>query len=201
MGKLNALKALRSKSKSAAAKALAQKTDALEDMIIGDMVEAMSRMGEMADDLSNWRVSKVKIVTGVEVDVLSPKAPVVEIDGMTLFDLMHKASAGVSRKVVQHFMDKLGPSFDGHSEYVQWVGHKSGHTMIDVTVRVTEMLMETQGWTLRKGAWRSPAWLFPPMNLPDIAVRSFVEAEFDEGGLLPDEQHDDDHLVNVSEGL
>ena len=201
MSKLNALKALRKKSKLAAADALTQSRDALEDAIIGDMVDAMSRMGEISDDLSNWRVSKVQIVPGVEVDVLSPKAPVVEIDGMTLFDLMHKASAGVTQEVVKHFMDAHGPDFASGSHYTQWVGRRSGNVMIDVTVRVTEMLMETQGWALRKQAWRSPAWLFPPMNLPDLAVRAFVEAEFDEVGLLPDTQHDDDHLLNVSEGM
>lgn len=203
-----ALAKLRAKSRKAKGpSSKSELLEGLEDMIVADMVGAMSRIGEIADDVGDWRTTKVQVVAGydgVEADVRLPKVPVVEMDGMILFDLMYQSASSVAMNVVQYFTERVqGGAYTDGTAYKAWVGDsKTGNHASDVVVRTMEVLMEGQGWRFVKGAWRSPAWLFPPMSIPRIAIQAHVNAEFDSKALLPDMvNEDDDQLSAIAEDL
>ena len=203
----NALAKLRAKSRAGLKpKSKAGLVDVLEDMIVDDMIGAMSKIGEMADEVDDWRTTKVQVVKGydgVVADVRLPRVPVVEMDGMILFDLMYKSASDVSGAVVQFYTNRmLGPFTESHDYKVWRSGVDTGNPAMDVVIRTMEILMEGQGWRLARGSWRSPAWLFPPMSIPREAIQAHVESEFDAKLLLRKVVNRDyDQIETIAEGL
>lgn len=160
------------------------------DPFLTDMALGMAKMGLVAESVDDtWRVTTVEIVRGVEADVPIPIVPVVEMLTADVWEMTWEAAKSVAPMVWDHFYDDIFKEMGFHTRnYLDWVAPcNSGHVVEDVHVRVMWMLLEAQGWTfftipggcgrlgLERGQRaRSPAWLYPPSEVPSGVVRKFV---------------------------
>jgi hypothetical protein len=144
----------------------------LHDAFLDSMTDSVSRMGDMADARSNqWRSVVVEIRAGTDVEVLYPKVPLVDIDGLQVFDLLFQSASKAVKSVSASF-------YDSDEAIDRWLSlckaskdptHSRRVRMIGV---IMHKIMQAQGWAYvpYNDSWRSPGWLFPPIMIKQETI-------------------------------
>lgn len=146
----------------------------LHDMVVESMAGSLTKLGQLKDASgSDWRTKTVKVTHETVCDVRTPAVPMVEVDGMSVFDRLMEAASKVSLLVMAEFA-----RFDGGME--AWLGMAKGEWAVqDVVRKCMTILMSGQGWRHHegRGQWGTPAWLFPQMTISDAELTAFVKSE------------------------
>ena len=143
--------------------------------MIEDMAVSMSVFGRIDEAANGWRGKVVKLAGTTEVQVSEPRIPLVEMDGMEVFDMLVQIGRGGARAVVAEI---------GIGEALKWAKTKIPEETYDydsktvVVAAVMFEVMRAQGWRHVSIQWRSPAWLFPEYVVPYGAIIEVAKASF-----------------------
>lgn len=182
----HALAALKKRhdARQAAISASEGKVAGLHDAFVESMGSSLATLGSVADATGDgWRSTKIEVVTGsVFVDVVIPKSPMVEIDGLEFFDALFRSAENVAPHVLKHVApDQLATWLMAEGVVVSEDG-----LVTAVVAAVMRKIMRAQGWKFlaARSSWRSPVWLFPEVMIPESAVVAHVKESLSLKGLI-----------------
>lgn len=159
----------------------------LHDAFVESMGASLAKIGAISDLKGDgWRITKVEVLPEkIFIDVALPKTPLVEINGMEFFDLLFKSAEGVAPKVL---------GILSFTELIPWLAQEgvkldpsAGYTVpVATTTAIMRKIMKAQGWQFihQRASWRSPAWLFPEVMIPETAIVAHARESFDFKGFI-----------------
>ncbi len=137
------------------------------DDIIADMASAISVLGGIEEARSGWRGTSIQLVQGVDMAISMPREPMVEMDGVSLFDLLVKGAESGAEAVIKAIGLPAAQAWAKIKIDEETHAHEPKAVVI---AAVMFEVMRAQGWVRNGVHWKSPVWLYPPCRIPYEAV-------------------------------
>lgn len=159
----------------------------LHDAFVESMGSGLAKLGAIADLRGDgWRSTKIDVVgKAVQVDVLLPATPMVDLNGIEFFDALFRSAEDVAPHVLKHVPMADLPAWLKAEEVA--LDQADGVTVpVAVVSAVMRKIMKAQGWKYiaKQSCWRSPVWLFPEVKIPASALLAHAKESMEIKGLV-----------------